>query len=70
MTATGWYNLISAGTRNGQQDNNFGNARGVPQGDPYGSMAYLSVVVPNRINDGTSASCYSGPDAGPSTLAI
>ena len=23
-------------------------------GDPYGSMAYLSIVVPNRINDGTS----------------
>ena len=23
-----------------------------PAGDPYGSMAYLSVVVPNRINNG------------------
>ncbi len=54
MTATGWYNLVSAGTRNGQQDGNFTDGNGVPQGDPYGSMAYLSVVVPNRINDGTS----------------
>jgi hypothetical protein len=54
MTATGWYNLVSAGTRNGQQDGNFADGSGVPQGDPYGSMAYLSVVVPNRINDGTS----------------
>ena len=54
MTATGWYNLMSAGTRNGHQDNNFGNAAGTAQGDPYGTMAYLSVVVPNRVNDGTS----------------
>jgi hypothetical protein len=54
MTATGWYSLVSSGTRNGAQDPNFGNAQGVPQGDPYGNMAYLSVVVPNRISDGTS----------------
>jgi hypothetical protein len=54
MTSTGWYNLVSAGTRNGQQDGNFTDGKGVPQGDPYGGMAYLSVVVPNRINDGTS----------------
>lgn len=53
MTATGWWNLISAGTRNGKQDPNFANGSGVPIGDPYGSMAYLSVVVPNRINDGS-----------------
>ncbi len=48
MASTGWWNLMSAGTRNGVQDPDFGD------GDPYGSMAYLSVVVPNRINDGTS----------------
>lgn len=54
MTSTGWYNLITPGTRNGAQDGNFTNGNGVPQGDPYGSMAYLSIVVPNRINDGTS----------------
>lgn len=54
MTATGWYSLVSTGARNGAQDPNFGDSQGVPQGDPYGSMAYLSIVVPNRINDGTS----------------
>ena len=54
MNATGWYNLVTPGTRNGQQDGNFTNGSGVSLGDPYGSMAYLSVVVPNRINDGTS----------------
>ena len=54
MTSTGWYNLISAGTRDGQQDPNFTDGSGNLLGDPYGSMAYLSIVVPNRINDGTS----------------
>lgn len=54
MTSTGWYNLMTPGTRNGQQDPNFMDGSGNLLGDPYGSMAYLSVVVPNRINDGTS----------------
>lgn len=54
MTSTGWWNLTSAGGRNGQQDPNFGDGGAGPVGDPYGSMAYLSVVVPNRINDGSS----------------
>ena len=54
MTSSGWYNLITPGTRNGAQDPNFTDGHGNMQGDPYGSMAYLSVVVPNRINNGTS----------------
>jgi hypothetical protein len=54
MTATGWYSLISAGTRNGAFDPNFADSVGTPLGDPYGSMAYLSVVVPNAINNGLS----------------
>jgi hypothetical protein len=54
MTSTGWWTLITAGTRNGQQDPNFGDGGGGPIGDPYGSMAYLSIVVPNQINDGSS----------------
>ncbi len=54
MTSTGWWNLISSGTRNGQQDPNFGDGGSGPIGDPYGSMAYLSIVVPNQINDGSS----------------
>ncbi len=54
MTATGWWNLITSGTRNGQQDPNFGDGGHGAAGDPYGSMACLSVVVPKRINDGSS----------------
>src|SRR5579875_1161270 len=54
MTATGWFNLITTGTRNGAFDPNFTDAAGNPLGDPYGSMAMMSVVVPNSISDGTS----------------
>ena len=54
MTGTGWYNVVSDGTRNGVFDLDFSDSRGNPLGDPYGSMAYLSVVVPNSINDGQS----------------
>ena len=54
MTSTGWYNVISLGGRNGAFDPNFKDAAGNPAGDPYGSMACLSVVVPNQINNGQS----------------
>jgi hypothetical protein len=54
MTATGWYNIVSPGSRAGQQNPNFADGRGVALGDPYGSMASLSVVVPNRVSTGTS----------------
>ncbi len=54
MTSTGWYNVITAGTREGVADPNFTDGHGNAMGDPYGSMAYLSVVVPNRVNDGTN----------------
>ncbi|MGI8990137.1 MAG: phage tail protein [Bryobacteraceae bacterium] len=54
MTGTGWFNTISLGTRNGTFNPDFSSGSGVPLGDPYGSMAFLSVVVPNRINDGLS----------------
>ena len=54
MTSTGWYNLVTPGTRNGRQDPNFTDGNNVAQGDPFGSMAYLSVVVPNNISNGTS----------------
>ena len=46
MTATGWYNVVSLGNRTGAFNLDF------PEGEPHGSMAYVSVVVPNRINDG------------------
>ncbi|MGD0666026.1 MAG: phage tail protein [Bryobacteraceae bacterium] len=54
MTGTGWYNMPTLGTRDGAFDLNFLNSSGQPAGDPYGGMAYLSVVVPNQISDGNS----------------
>ena len=54
MTSTGWYNVISYGTRNGAFNPDFSNSAGQPLGDPYGSMAFMSVVVPNWISNGTS----------------
>jgi hypothetical protein len=54
MTASGWYNVVSKGARTGEFNLDFADAGGAPLGDPYGSMAYLSVVVPNRVNDGQS----------------
>ena len=54
MTGTGWYNIQTLGTRDGAFDYNFLDGSGNPAGDPYGSMAYLSVVVPNQLNNGTS----------------
>ncbi len=54
MTGTGWYNIPTLGTRSGGFNYDFVDGSGQPAGDPYGSMAYLSVVVPNRINNGTS----------------
>ena len=54
MTATGWYNIVSLGSRNGAFNLDFTDSDGNPLGDPYGSMGLLSVVVPNRISDGSS----------------
>lgn len=54
MTTTGWYNLVTTGTRTGNFNLDFTDANGSPLGDPYGSIAVLSVVVPNRISSGRS----------------
>src|ERR1017187_9587578 len=54
MTGSGWYTLVNSGSIYGEFDFNFTDANGNQQGDPYGSMAYLSVVVPNSISNGTS----------------
>lgn len=54
MTATGWYGAITLGNRTGFFNYDYADAAGNPLGDCYGSMAALSVVVPNRINDGRS----------------
>ena len=54
MTATGWYNVVTPGARTGAFNLEFHGQVGNPLGDPYGSMALLSVVVPNRISNGQS----------------
>jgi hypothetical protein len=54
MTGTGWYNIPTLGGRDGGFDLNFLDASGQPAGDPYGSMAYLVIVVPTRLSSGTS----------------
>jgi hypothetical protein len=54
MTGTGWYNVVTYGTRNGVFNRDFADAAGNPLGDPYGSMAYMQLIVPNSINDGRS----------------
>ncbi len=52
MTGTGWFQVVTRGGRTGGFNLNFTDAAGNPQGDPYGSLAMLSVVVPNKISDG------------------
>ncbi len=52
MTATGWYELVTPGTRSGNFNLDFVDSSGNPLGDPYGSLAVLSVVVPNQISTG------------------
>lgn len=54
MTATGWYNIVSTGNVQGAFDLDFTDANGQPLGDPYGSMAVIEIVVPNRISTGRS----------------
>ncbi|MBZ5579463.1 MAG: hypothetical protein LAP40_23130 [Acidobacteriia bacterium] len=54
MTGTGWYNVGTMGSRDGSFDPGFLDASGHPAGDPYGSMAYLVVVVPTRLSSGSS----------------
>lgn len=53
MTGTGWFTLLNAGERTGTFNPDFVGADGAPLGDPYGSTAYLSVVVPNAIANGS-----------------
>lgn len=54
MTTSGWYGLITTGARAGGFNLDFVDSSGNPLGDPYGSLAVLSVVVPNRISSGKS----------------
>lgn len=52
MTGTGWFNVVTKGNRTGGFNLDFTDLAGQPLGDPYGSMAYASVVVPARLADG------------------
>jgi hypothetical protein len=54
MTATGWHSVVTHGGRTGAFNTNFTDGAGNALGDPYGSMAMMSVVVPNRISEGRS----------------
>ncbi len=54
MTATGWYNAITMGGRAGGFNLDYVDGAGNPQGDPYGSMAALSIVTPNAVSNGRS----------------
>jgi hypothetical protein len=54
MTATGWYSVVNFGSRTGEFNPDFRDSAGNSLGDPYGSMAFLSLVVPNRVNDGAA----------------
>jgi hypothetical protein len=54
MTGTGWYNVVTLGVRDGGYDLNFTGSNGNPAGDPFGSMAYLAIVVPTKIASGNS----------------
>ncbi len=54
MTTTGWFTVVTTGTRQGNFNLDFTDSSGNPLGDPYGSMSVLSVVVPNRISSGRS----------------
>lgn len=49
MTATGWYNLVSHGGRNGSFNLDFADSEGNPAGDPNGGIAVLSIAVPNSM---------------------
>ena len=54
MSATGWYAAVTTGTRHGSFNLDFVDSTGTPLGDPYGSLAVLSIIVPNRISTGQS----------------
>ena len=54
MTATGWYNVVTLGTRDGVFDYELHRCERPASGRPYGSMAYLAVVVPNAMSNGNS----------------
>ena len=49
MSATGWYEVLTTGGRNGASDPNFTDRQGEPLGDPHGSLAVVSIHVPTGL---------------------
>jgi hypothetical protein len=49
MSATGWYDVLTTGARNGTFDPNFTDSQGNPVSDPHGSLAVVSVHVPTGL---------------------
>lgn len=49
MSATGWYDVLTIGNRDGAFDPNFKDSQGQPISDPHGSMAAVSVHVPASL---------------------
>ena len=49
MSATGWYEVLTTGGRNGAFDPNFTDSQGNPVSDPHGSLAVVSVHVPASL---------------------
>ena len=49
MSATGWYDVLTTGGRNGAFDPNFADSLGKPVSDPHGSLAAVSVHVPANL---------------------
>jgi hypothetical protein len=54
MTTTGWYTIVSDGSRNGNFNLDFCDAKRNPLGDPNGNISVVVIVVPNRISSGKS----------------
>ena len=59
MSATGWFEVVALGTRNGTFNPQLKDGQGNLLGDPYGSMATLAVTVPNQIANGQSSAKIS-----------
>lgn len=51
MSGTGWYRPLALGEREGGFNADFADGDGKPLGDPHGSLACLSLVLPNQIVD-------------------
>jgi hypothetical protein len=46
MSASGWFDVLTTGSRNGTFDPNFADSLGKPVSDPHGSLAVVSIHVP------------------------